>query len=208
MRLTILGSAGGWPTAGRACSGYLLAAGGRQVWLEAGTGTMPELLKHTTLADLDAVWISHLHADHCSDLLGALQALNYGSARDTRLPVYGPPDWTTAFEAFGPVHEVFEPHYLNDGDVITLGALELEAVYVPHMLPTFGVRASADGKVLAYTADYETGTDLSRFTDCDVLLAEAWKSSAHLNHPRLVLTHAHPDYETPQHAKPGQVIEI
>lgn len=191
------------------------------MWLDAGTGTMQELLRHTTLADLDAVWISHLHPDHCSDLFGAFQALKYGNARTTRLPVYGPPRWASAVEAFaGPATGVFEVHELADGKIVDLDPLQLEAVFVPHMLPTFGVRASADGKVFAYTADYEPGADLTRFADgVDVLLAEAWKSSdavARLGVPRTVLTHVHPEVdpedlrydENVVVAEAGMVIEL
>ncbi|TWP52235.1 MBL fold metallo-hydrolase [Lentzea tibetensis] len=217
MRVTVLGCSGGWPAAGRPCSGYLLEAGGRQVWLDAGTGTMPELLRHTTLADLDAVWISHLHPDHCSDLFGAFQALKYGNARDDRLPVYGPPRWASAFEAFaGPATGVFEVHELVDGGRVDLGPLQLEAVFVPHVLPTFGVRASADGKVFGYTADYEPGADLSRFADVDLLLAEAWRSAdavAALG-VRAVITHVHPDLDPlevagdMEAAAPGMVISM
>jgi hypothetical protein len=214
MRLTVLGTSGGWPAAGQACSGYLLEAGGTRIWLEAGTGTMQELLRHTTLADLDAVWISHLHPDHCSDLLGAFQALTYGNARSSRLPVYGPPGWTVPFQAFvGTVTDVFEVHELTDGGVIEIGPLSLEAVFVAHMLPTFGLRATVDGTTFGFTADYETGADLTRFAGVDLLLAEAWKSADAVAGlaERTVITHVHPDldpHSLGDAAEPGMVISV
>ena len=72
MRLTVLGKSPSWQDAGGACSGYLVEAGDgerlRRVWIDAGSGTLTNLLRHATLPQLDAIWISHLHVDHLSDM--------------------------------------------------------------------------------------------------------------------------------------------
>jgi ribonuclease BN (tRNA processing enzyme) len=90
--LTVLGTAAPYPLPDRPCSGYLLAGGGAQVWMDAGPGSLAELLRHTTLDQLDAVWISHLHLDHVGDLLNAYYALAYGLPPPLArpLPVYAP----------------------------------------------------------------------------------------------------------------------
>ncbi len=62
--LTVLGTDGSYPAPGGACSGYLLQAGGRSVWLDAGPGTMANLQLHVGLEQLDAVVVSHAHPDH------------------------------------------------------------------------------------------------------------------------------------------------
>src|SRR5436190_1050757 len=93
MELRVLGCAGGWPAAGRACSGYLAGDGRTRVWLDAGAGTLAELVRHTALAGVDALWISHLHPDHCADLGGAglflceaFRSLPRPAASDTVMP--------------------------------------------------------------------------------------------------------------------------
>lgn len=171
IRLTVLGSCGTYPAAGRACSGYLVeaAAGDRtaRVWVDAGSGTLANLLRSTTLADLDAIWVSHLHIDHTSDLLAANYAIRYGSRRIPPVPVYGPPGWAEhvrrflrlhspdpAFEQAGDVlTQAFEPHELHDGQRLKLGPLELTAVATVHSVETYAVRVAADDQVLAYSAD-------------------------------------------------------
>lgn len=213
MTVDVLGCCGGWQAPGRACSGYLLTAGGTRVWVDAGTGTFARL--PVGLADLAAVWITHLHPDHCADLLMAFQALAYGDARATRLPVYGPPGWAAAFDAFlgEPVAEVFDVRELADGGAYEIGGLRCDAVATHHHMPSFGLRARHDGRTFAYTSDTAPGPGPLRLAEnADLLLAEAFNARpgarefASVSSPeqaaayardggarRLVLTHLHPD---------------
>ena len=103
MIVRVLGSSGGWPGPGRPCSGYLLTEGPTRVLLDAGAGTLAELLCHRTVAELDAIWISHLHPDHCSDLGLVRNLLAYGPAPAAGpLVVFGPPGWPAWFDAAVP----------------------------------------------------------------------------------------------------------
>src|SRR5262245_34000632 len=90
MRLTVLGSSGGYPAPGSACSGYLVEDGDSRLWVDAGSGTFARLLEHCSPDELSAVLISHLHADHWTDLIVGLHALQFAFKRDEPLPVYGP----------------------------------------------------------------------------------------------------------------------
>jgi ribonuclease BN (tRNA processing enzyme) len=165
MRLTVLGSSGTYPAAGRACSGYLLEAdeGGRttRVWVDTGPGTLSNLLRVAELPTLDAIWVSHLHVDHVGDLLAANYALRYGDFQPppAPVPVFGPTDWVSHVRPFlstgesEPIDGTFEVHDLHDGERVDLGPLRLEAVATVHSVETYGVRASAGGRTLAYSAD-------------------------------------------------------
>jgi ribonuclease BN (tRNA processing enzyme) len=64
MRLTVLGGCGAWPTAGQACSGYLVAHDGFRVLIDPGYAVLPRLLQLADAADVDAVLVSHGHPDH------------------------------------------------------------------------------------------------------------------------------------------------
>ena len=92
LRLTVLGSATPYPSADNPCSGYLVSSGDSRIWVDAGNGTLGPLQQHVRLDELDAIWISHLHADHSADLLTAYYGALYADIRLTApIPLYGPP---------------------------------------------------------------------------------------------------------------------
>src|SRR5690348_5881133 len=92
MRLTVLGACGAWPSAGQACSAYLLEHDGFTLLLDIGYATVPRLLARVPAERVDAVFVSHGHPDHCADLNPLLRAR---CLRDPDLPpplpVYAPP---------------------------------------------------------------------------------------------------------------------
>ncbi|ODU07551.1 MAG: MBL fold metallo-hydrolase [Pseudonocardia sp. SCN 72-86] len=69
MRLTVLGCRSGMPAEGQASSGYLAEVGGATVLLDCGPGIATMFSAQRPAPVLDAVVISHLHSDHCYDLL-------------------------------------------------------------------------------------------------------------------------------------------
>ncbi len=68
VRLTVLGGCGAWPAAGQACSGYLVEQDGFRLLVDLGFATVPRLLERVTANQIDAVFISHGHADDCAEL--------------------------------------------------------------------------------------------------------------------------------------------
>jgi ribonuclease BN (tRNA processing enzyme) len=182
LRLRVLGCAGGYPGPGSACSGYLLEAAGQRVWVDAGGGTLAELQRHCPLDALDAVWISHLHPDHCTDLPLAYHVLSVGGVRGGRpLPVFGPSGWSAHMDAFvaepGAMARVFEVVELADGERVQLGELAMAAVATVHGIETYGFRATAGGVTLAYSADSGPCQALERIAgSSDLFLCEAFLS--------------------------------
>ena len=86
MRLTVLGKSPSWQDAGGACSGYLLEEHGTAVLLDCGNGVFGKLRQRIDYVDVDAVVISHLHADHFLDLVPYSYALTY-APRQQPVPV-------------------------------------------------------------------------------------------------------------------------
>jgi ribonuclease BN (tRNA processing enzyme) len=179
VRLTVLGSSGGYPGRGLACSGYLLESGRHRLWLDAGSGTLARLLSHCSLADVESAWITHLHPDHWTDLPLAIHALALGAGgRSTPLPVFGPSGWSTSMGA--PIRwrledpePVFTAHELRDGLQIASGGVVVEAIAVEHGLETYGLRVSASGNTLAYSADSRSCEALHRLAEgADLFLCE------------------------------------
>lgn len=68
MNVTVLGKYGPYPKAGGAASGYLLSAGGNRILLDCGSGVFSRLISLCPPEELSAVLLTHLHADHSSDL--------------------------------------------------------------------------------------------------------------------------------------------
>ena len=93
MRLRVLGSAGGYPAPDNPSTGFLLETGGAKIWIDAGHGTFAELQRLADFTKIDALVLSHGHADHCVDAFALHVALRYApqGARDSRLPLYCPP---------------------------------------------------------------------------------------------------------------------
>jgi ribonuclease BN (tRNA processing enzyme) len=194
IRVTVLGACGTYPAAGRACSGYLLdASSGDQqarVWVDAGSGSLANLLRYASLDELDAIWLSHLHVDHSSDLLVAYYALRYGGLDPPPLPVpvYGPSGWAGHVQAFtthelAEIEEAFEVHELYDREQVRLGPLELTAMATVHSVETYGLRATVAGATVAYSADSGPCDALAEMADgADLFLCEStwsdWPAAA------------------------------
>src|ERR1044072_4277896 len=87
MRVTVLGKSPSWQDAGGACSGYLIEHGDSSLLLDCGNGVFSKLRLHRDYVDLDAVLISHMHADHFLDLVPYSYALTY-SPRQQPVPVH------------------------------------------------------------------------------------------------------------------------
>ena len=86
MRLTVLGKSPSWQDADGACSGYLLEEDGTAVLIDCGNGVFSKLRRYRDYTRVDAVLISHLHADHFLDLVPYSYALTY-APRQQPVPV-------------------------------------------------------------------------------------------------------------------------
>ena len=145
--LTVLGSCGAWPEAGRACSGVLLDADGFRVVIDLGYGTASRLfhaLGSTSGDGLDAVVITHRHPDHMVDLHALFRARWFASRNSPPLPVYA------AVGVREQLVSMDEPDDGADVDRIfafnplpgnyTVGPLTLSALDLPDHVPNSGVR--------------------------------------------------------------------
>jgi len=159
MRLTILGSSGTYSTPGHPTSGYLLQDEGTSVWLDTGSGSFAALQNVIDFNSLDALVITHVHADHCIDVLGFYHAVRYGGRPETIIPAHVPAGLAERLKAFlgDPDHSIaktldFRVH--GEGDRVQIGGIEFRFAITDHPVPTLGVRATAQsGRVLAYSAD-------------------------------------------------------
>jgi ribonuclease BN (tRNA processing enzyme) len=177
VRLTVLGACGAWPEAGQACSGYLVEHDGFRLLVDAGYAIVPRLLERIAASQLDAVFISHGHPDHCADLNPLLRARALSDDPAPPLPVYALPgalDAVLALDRPGMLESAFTLCELTPGSHQGIGPFDALTCLLPHWVPNAGLRLTAAGTVLAYTGD--TGPDPAITTlarDADLLLAEA-----------------------------------
>ena len=170
LTLTVLGTSGSYPGAGRACSGYLIQGGDATVWLDAGSGSMANLQEHIDLVDLDAVVVSHEHPDHCSDLNGLEVACAFGPGPD-RIAVYAPESVKARLYRFG--RSAIEWNFIADGSEITIGRQAWSFSRTDHKPETLAARVEVDGVALGYTSDTGPGWSAASLGRVDTLLSEA-----------------------------------
>lgn len=94
MRLVILGSGTGIPDPKRprGYAGIYVKAGREHLLLDAGPNTLKQLMRvGVSYLDLDRLFLTHFHPDHCLDLVSILFAMRIPYPKRTKpFTVYGP----------------------------------------------------------------------------------------------------------------------
>src|SRR5919112_531836 len=143
MRLTVLGKSPSWQDADGACSGYLLEDGDTAVLLDCGNGVFSKLRKFRDYTQVNAVVLSHMHADHFLDLVPFAYALTYaprqqpvpiqrwpGTDNPARPRLYAPGGATETFRrivgAWGNedlIENAFDIQEYGESDVLAVGEM-------------------------------------------------------------------------------------
>ena len=95
LSVVFAGTAGSVPTARRGLPATLVRRGGDRILFDCGEGTQRQLIRSVGLADIDDVFITHLHVDHWLGLPGMIKSFELRE-RIRPLNVYGPPGLRTA----------------------------------------------------------------------------------------------------------------
>src|SRR5438309_3317469 len=180
MDVTVLGCGAAFPRPGGACSGFLVQGGGATVWIDAGNGTFSRLQQVTSWRDLDALIITHGHADHISDVLPLMYAMGFDkNPPDEPLPVHAPQqvsDRLLALLGGGRSSEMFRTVFAFEplAEPFDVEGLRIEPFPTSHPIDCYGLRLSAEGKTVVYTSDTAFFPELvESCRDADLLIAEA-----------------------------------
>ncbi|MBA3233395.1 MAG: MBL fold metallo-hydrolase [Propionibacteriales bacterium] len=199
MRLTIIGCSGSFPGPDSPASCYLVEApydgATFRLLLDLGSGALGALQRHTSLRSIDAVALSHLHADHCLDLCGFYVVRRYHPLGPwPPLPVFGPPrsfqrlSRAYDLEPNPGLREEFTFHTYPAGD-FKVGPFTVSAVLVDHPATAYAIRVSVGERSLVYSGDTAPCGSLQRLAKgCDLLLAEASFADGEDNPPHLHMT--------------------
>jgi ribonuclease BN (tRNA processing enzyme) len=200
VRITVLGKSPSWQDADGACSGYLVEADGATVLLDCGNGVFGKLRRYADYLDVDAVLVTHLHADHFLDLVPYSYALTYGPRQQGEAParpqLYAPPGAREVFRrvvgAWGSEELVERAFTLVEYDAreeLKIGPLAIRFQPVPHYTATNAVQVRNGGVRLTFGADHRPTEDLSAFaSESDLLLIEATLTEPEREGPRGHLT--------------------
>jgi ribonuclease BN (tRNA processing enzyme) len=179
MRVTVIGCAGSFPGPDSPASCYLLEAEGFRLVMDMGNGALGVLQRHAELFGVDAVCLSHLHADHCVDLGSYWVARQYASEGPRPpIPVYGPRGTASRVAGFGGedvalVLARFDFVDLAPG-AFEIGPFRVTVDHMNHPVETFGFRLEHAGWNVTYSADTGESDALVRLAEgTDLLLCEA-----------------------------------
>jgi len=223
MKLTVLGCWAPYPAPGQACSGYLLEIGEKRVLIDLGHGVFAKLQQVCDFRQLDAVFISHLHPDHCADLSCLRHAL-LGAKRlgeEVSLPLYTPGEPDDRFQVLVNFEDAFQLHIIgkSPSQLLDINGIKAELFQTLHPIPTFGLAVENDGERFVYTADAAWEDKLVEICCqadillCETSLAESDAALAEKGHltagqagalasdagvGKLILTHFWPGYDIQQ----------
>lgn len=163
-------------TVDRAASGYLVEINGSKIWMDAGSGTWQNLLRHVDYRDLDGVVLTHRHPDHTSDLFQAFHARTYwvDDPLDP-IPLWAPQETIDSVESYvAGMEGCFDLRPVSEGTAIEVAGARLSFVRMAHPPVTLGVRIEEGDAVAAYSADTGAGADFEALASgADLFICEA-----------------------------------
>lgn len=143
MELSVLfaGTGGSVPTARRGLPATLISAGGDRLLVDCGEGTQRQLLRAGGLPDLDAIFLTHFHADHWLGLPGMLKTFDL-RGRAAPLTVYGPPGLKALLAGlrplYGRVSYPIELRELDRHEDVGFDGYVVSSLPVEHRIPAYG----------------------------------------------------------------------
>jgi ribonuclease BN (tRNA processing enzyme) len=180
MLLTILGSSAAYAGKNQGCSSYLLSSDGGHYLIDTGPGCVSSLQNHVSFGELSGIILSHLHADHTTDIYTLRYAVYVAREKGELhedLPAYLPKSPGKTFRTIRKtLRNEFTVTPVTRDLRLQLGSLEVRFLKTVHAVPAYAMRfeESESRSSLVYTADTAYFEELVRFSEgADILLAEA-----------------------------------
>lgn len=149
LSVAFLGTGGPVPTALRGTASVLVTRGGDRLMFDCGEGTQRQLRLSTGLVQLDQIYLTHFHLDHCLGLPGLLKTYDLND-RSEPLALLGPVGLNRLLKDFSPLigrlgYEL-EVRELEPGDVVGMRDYEIEAFAVKHRTRALGYALLEDDR--------------------------------------------------------------
>lgn len=174
MKVTIVGCYGGYPAKDKASSAYIVEKDGFVIVLDMGSGALSKLQNYVEINDINAVILSHYHADHIADV-GVLQhaklVQSYITENTSVLPIYAHNENMEQFKQLN--HDFTEAMTFHPKETLKLGPFYIRFIKTIHSVPCYGMRITDGDSSIVYTADTAYQEEWIPFTqDADLLLAD------------------------------------
>jgi ribonuclease BN (tRNA processing enzyme) len=183
MNVVPVGVWGGYPKANGATSSFLIEHDGFHCLVDCGSGVLASVQNYIPLEKLDAVVISHYHADHIADI-GNLQysrLINYYLGQTSPvLPIYGHDRDEENFAKLSHKEQTVGIA-IQETDTVTIGPFEVTFCETIHPVYCLAMKFTVDGRSVTLTADTEWTEKLVNFArGTDLLISEANLYEIHL----------------------------
>ncbi len=184
LTLTPIGTSPAWYNPGEPNAGFLLEAGGYRVLVDCGSGVISRYLALRGADEpIDAIVLSHVHADHCFDLVPLKFGIDLGTLHGWCPKLWLPPgarerigrlvstwdhDMTSFFDP------TFEVHEFGVDDAFEVGPFVVRALDVPHYVESTALRFDLGDTSFGYSSDLGPCDTVAPFMQgVDLLLCEA-----------------------------------
>jgi ribonuclease Z len=203
MQLVVLGSGSSVPHPQRASAAFWLETASGLILLDCGAEAAYRMAQEgVAWPDLDAIWISHLHLDHCGGLASLLFGLKWApqaEARQKPLRIFGCAgigkllkaiDESNNYKLFAQrfpieLHEVPD----DNANFEILPGLRAEFFSTPHTRESMAIRLTeSDGTSVVYSSDTGYSEELATFArEADLLILECsfWRDKPTPKHLEL-----------------------
>jgi ribonuclease BN (tRNA processing enzyme) len=177
MLLVVLGSGTSVPHSQRASAAFWLATDGGSLLLDCSADAMHRMAEEDLdWANLDAIWISHLHLDHCGGLASLLFGLKHSpqtQEREKPLKIFGCEgverllkaiDESNDYGLFKQPFPVEMHEFAGSGEFSPFEGIRCETFKTPHTRESLAMRlTNSENKTVVYSADTGVSEELAMF---------------------------------------------
>lgn len=176
MKIVPIGVWGGYPKANEATSSFLIEHDGFHCLIDCGSGVLSSLQNYLTLEKIDAVVISHYHADHIADV-GSLQYSRliqfYLNNPSPVLPIYGHMKDEENFTKLSYKEQTIGMG-ISEEEVVQIGPFTVSFCQTDHPVYCLAMKFTVGNQSVVLTADTGWRDELVDFArDADLLISEA-----------------------------------
>ena len=195
MKITVLGSGSGLPTAERNSSAYWIETSEHVYLIDAGDGVARQLVRYgCNTNQLNHVFISHMHSDHVTGLFMLLQLMHL-TGRKEPFQIYLPEGVVPGFKSVFPYFQIFKEKWpytfhclpISEGLIFSEDNFQITAIPNQHLSQNQSYAQIADvgtdslsfifgeetDKQVIYTSDIDSLDHLSELKQkVELLLSE------------------------------------
>ena len=158
LHVHFLGTAGSLPSPQRNPPCILIRRGSDTLLFDCGEGAQQQMMRAKTGFTIDAIFVTHWHADHFLGIFGLVETLGF-MERTAPLPIYGPP-WVVEFvDLIQRINRhtrgfAVTAHPLDHGSVVPFNGYTVRAFATIHGIPGLGYVLEEDERPGRFNRDH------------------------------------------------------